>query len=58
MWNEGCGKYNMYFGLNGAFGAPSPGGHLNKGADSYGPYKGVPYDGNDPEYENFSSCKS
>ena len=26
---------------------------VDKGADTYGPYAGVPYDGNDPEYRDF-----
>ncbi|MEM0966312.1 MAG: alpha-L-fucosidase [Verrucomicrobiota bacterium] len=27
--------------------------NTNKGSDTYGPFKGVPYDGNDPAYQDF-----
>ena len=41
-------KHNMPFGLTEHLGASFSWWTTNKGSDSYGPYKGVPYDGNDP----------
>lgn len=53
MWKAAADKYNMPFGLTEHLGASFSWWATNKGADTYGPYKGVPYDGNDPEYEAF-----
>lgn len=51
MWKKAAERFNMPFGLTEHLGASFSWWSPNKGADSYGPYKGVPYDGNDPEYE-------
>lgn len=53
MWKAAADKYGMRFGLTEHLGAAFSWWYVNKGADSYGPYAGVPYDGNDPEYADF-----
>ncbi len=45
MWQDAARKYNMHFGLTEHLAASYNWWYTNKGADSYGPYKGVPYDG-------------
>ena len=53
LWKTAAEKNNMPFGLTEHLGATFSWWRVNKGSDSYGPYKGVPYDGNDPEYRDF-----
>ena len=40
MWKEAADKYGMPFGLTEHLGASFSWWYVNKGADSYGPYKG------------------
>lgn len=53
MWKKAAKKYDMPFGMTEHLGASFGWWRSNKGADSYGPYAGVPYDGNDPMYRDF-----
>ena len=53
LWKAAAKKYNMPFGMTEHIGASFAWWRSNKGCDTYGPYKGVPYDGNDPEYRDF-----
>ena len=53
LWKKAADKYGMHFGLTEHLGASFSWWYVNKGTDSYGPYAGVPYDGNDPEYKDF-----
>ena len=53
LWKAAAEKNNMPFGFTEHLGATFSWWRVNKGSDSYGPYKGVPYDGNDPEYRDF-----
>lgn len=53
MWKAAADAYHMPFGLTEHLAASFSWWWPNKGADSYGPYKGVPYDGNDPAYADF-----
>ncbi len=53
MWKAAADARHMPFGLTEHLGASFSWWITNKGADSYGSYKGVPYDGNDPEYADF-----
>jgi alpha-L-fucosidase len=53
LWKKAADQYGMPFGLTEHLAASFSWWYPNKGADSYGPYKGVPYDGNLPEYEDF-----
>jgi len=53
LWKGAAGKYKMPFGLTEHLAASFSWWSTNKGADSYGPYAGVPYDGNDPAYKDF-----
>lgn len=53
MWKAAADHYHMPFGLTEHLGASFSWWWTNKNADSYGPYKGVPYDGNDPAYADF-----
>ena len=53
LWKAAAEKNNLPFGLSehmlGSFTCMN----TNKDSDSYGPYAGVPYDGNDPDYLDF-----
>ncbi|MFI3206108.1 MAG: alpha-L-fucosidase [Clostridia bacterium] len=53
MWKDAAEKYDMPFGLSEHLSASFSWWHTNKGCDKYGPFAGVPYDGNDPEYADF-----
>lgn len=53
LWKKAADAYHMPFGMTEHLGASFSWWNTNKGADSYGPYKGVPYDGNDPDYADF-----
>ncbi len=53
LWKAAAKKYYMPFGMTEHLGASFSWWRSNKGADTYGPYAGVPYDGNDPEYRDF-----
>lgn len=53
LWKQAADQYGMRFGLTEHLGASFSWWACNKGADRSGPYKGVPYDGNDPEYRDF-----
>ncbi|MBQ3880562.1 MAG: alpha-L-fucosidase [Oscillospiraceae bacterium] len=53
LWQKAAKKYNMPFGMSEHLGASFSWWAVNKGADKEGPYAGVPYDGNDPEYRDF-----
>lgn len=53
LWRAASEKWNMPFGMTEHLGASFAWWRSNKGADTYGPYVGVPYDGNDPAYKDF-----
>lgn len=53
LWKLAAKKYNLPFGITEHLGASFSWWDTNKGSDSYGPYAGVPYDGNDPAYRDF-----
>ena len=53
MWQTAAKKYSLPFGVTEHLGASFSWWRVNKGCDSYGPYKGVPYDGNDPAWRDF-----
>ena len=53
LWKEAADQFGMPFGLTEHLGASFSWWYVNKGADSYGPYKGVPYDGADPASRDF-----
>ena len=53
LWKNAADRHNLPFGLTEHLGASFTWWLANKGADTYGPYAGVPYDGNDPEYRDF-----
>lgn len=53
LWKKAADQYGMRFGLTEHLGASFSWWYVNKCTDSYGPYAGVPYDGNDPEYRDF-----
>ena len=58
LWKAAADKYQMPFGLTEHLGASFSWWYVNKCSDSYGPYKGVPYDGNDPEYQDFFTMQT
>jgi len=53
LWKAAAEQYGMPFGLTEHLGATFSWWAVNKGCDKHGPYAGVPYDGNDPEYRDF-----
>ena len=53
MWKKAADKYGMPFGLTEHLAASFSWWQTNKGCDKTGPYAGIPYDGNDPEYRDF-----
>ncbi|MDR0450899.1 MAG: alpha-L-fucosidase [Treponema sp.] len=53
LWKKAADNFKLPFGLTEHLGATFSWWSVNKGADKYGPYAGVPYDGNDPEYRDF-----
>lgn len=53
LWKAAADKYGMPFGISEHLGASFSWWRVNKGCDKYGPYAGVPYDGNDPAYRDF-----
>jgi alpha-L-fucosidase len=53
LWQKAAKRYNLPFGLTEHLCASFSWWRVNKGCDEYGPYKGVPYDGNDPAWRDF-----
>ena len=53
MWKREADNYKLPFGLTEHLGATFSWWNVNKGADRYGAYAGIPYDGNDPAYRDF-----
>jgi alpha-L-fucosidase len=53
LWKKAADKHGLPFGLTEHLGATFSWWNVNKGEDKYGPYAGVPYDGNDPAYRDF-----
>jgi alpha-L-fucosidase len=53
LWQQAAQKHGLPFGVTEHLGATYSWWAYNKGADTTGPYAGVPYDGNDPDYEDF-----
>lgn len=52
-WKTAAKKYGLPFGMTEHLGASFAWWWPNKGCDQYGPWKGIPYDGNDPAYRDF-----
>ncbi|MCX6344867.1 MAG: alpha-L-fucosidase [Armatimonadetes bacterium] len=52
MWQEAAKAKGLPFGLTEHLGASFNWFETNKRCDKVGPYAGVPYDGNDPAYED------
>ena len=52
LWKRAAEKKGLPFGFSEHLGATFSWWRWNKGSDREGPYKGVPYDGNDPAYED------
>jgi alpha-L-fucosidase len=53
LWKKAADRRGLPFGLTEHLGATFSWWNVNKGEDKYGPYAGVPYDGNDPVYRDF-----
>ncbi len=53
LWKAAADKKGMPFGLSEHLGASFSWWRVNKGCDQTGPYAGVPYDGNDPAWQDF-----
>ncbi len=53
LWKAAADKYGLPFGVTEHLGASFSWWSVNKGADSYGPFKGIPYDGNDPAWRDY-----
>jgi alpha-L-fucosidase len=52
LWQAAARKHDLRFGVTEHLGATFSWWSHNKGSDRVGPYAGVPYDGNDPQYED------
>jgi alpha-L-fucosidase len=53
LWKKAAEKHGLPFGLSEHLAASFSWWRVNKWCDTYGPYAGVPYDGNDPRYRDF-----
>jgi len=53
LWAAAARKRGLRFGVTEHLGATFKWFAVNKGCDQSGPYAGVPYDGSDPDYEDF-----
>lgn len=53
LWKDAADKKGMPFGLTEHLAASFSWWKVNKGCDKYGPYAGIPYDGNNPYYSDF-----
>lgn len=53
LWKAAADRQGLPFGLTEHLGASYSWWKVNKWCDTYGPYAGVPYDGNDPQYKDF-----
>lgn len=53
LWKAAADRHGIPFGITEHLAASFSWWSTNKGCDSYGPYAGVPYDGNDPAYRDF-----
>ena len=53
LWKKAADRLGMPFGMSEHLGASFSWWRVNKGCDKFGPYAGVPYDGNDPAYQDF-----
>jgi alpha-L-fucosidase len=53
LWKAAAEKQGLPFGLSEHLAASFWWWSVNKSCDSWGPYAGVPYDGNDPAYRDF-----
>ena len=51
-WARTARSHGLRFGVTEHLGATWNWWVVNKGADKQGPYAGVPYDGNDPKYQD------
>jgi len=52
LWAQTARKHGLRFGVTEHLERSWSWFNVNKGADKEGPYKGVPYDGNDPKYQD------
>lgn len=53
LWRDAAKRRGLPFGFSEHLSASFSWWRVNKGCDQYGPYAGVPYDGNDPAYRDF-----
>ena len=53
LWKKAADRLGMAFGISEHLGASFSWWRVNKGCDKFGPYAGVPYDGNDPAWQDF-----
>lgn len=53
LWKAAADRLGMPFGMSEHLGASFSWWRVNKGCDHSGPYAGVPYDGNDPAWQDF-----
>ena len=53
LWQDAARRKNLPFGATEHLAPSFSWWNTNKGADKYGQYAGVPYDGNDPKWRDF-----
>jgi alpha-L-fucosidase len=58
LWQKAAKKQGLYFGVSEHLAASYTWFQMAHKADTTGPYKGVPYDGNDPQYADLYHTKA
>jgi alpha-L-fucosidase len=58
IWQKAAKKLGLHFGVSEHMGASFTWFQVSRGADKTGPMAGVPYDGNDPAYEDLYHAKT
>jgi alpha-L-fucosidase len=58
LWQKAARKEGLKFGVSEHLAASYNWFQTSRGADKTGPYAGIPYDGNDPQYEDLYHTKA
>jgi len=58
LWQQAAQKQGLRFGVSEHLGASYTWFQVSHGSDPTGPYAGVPYDGNDPQYQDLYHTKA
>jgi alpha-L-fucosidase len=58
LWQQAAQKQGLRFGVSEHLGASYTWFQVSHGSDLKGPYAGIPYDGNDPQYQDLYHTKA